>query len=61
MSHINTALSDEQQDFYDGRVRLLEEWGMDEAVAMKRAYAEMLHRFLPADSVVLLSYPVPVV
>ena len=58
VSHVNTALSDEAQDFLQGRVEFLEEWGMNEAPAMNQAYAEMLRRYLPEGSPVLRYYPV---
>ena len=56
MSHVNTALSDEANTFFQGRVEFLEEWGMNEAAAMNKAYAEMLHRYLPEGHPVLRYY-----
>ncbi len=57
MSHVATQLDEEALKFYEERAKELQDkWGSDERSARKKAYAEMLHRFLPAGHPVLRYY-----
>ena len=47
MAHVSSALPDDWQSFLEARTRLLLQRGMDATAARRRAYAEMLHRFVP--------------
>ena len=58
MSHVATTLGHDELNFYEYRCReLVGKWGLDETTAHRKAYAEMLHRYLPPDSPVLAYYP----
>ncbi len=49
MSHVATQLDEDALKYYEERAKeLRHKWGSDERSARKKAYAEMLHRFLPA-------------
>ncbi len=59
MSHVSTALEREALEYYDQRAKELQtKWGLAEFQAQKKAYAEMLHRFLPEGHPVLMYYKV---
>ncbi len=57
MSHVSTALEPEALEYYERRAKDLQaKWGLAEFQAQKKAYAEMLHRFLPEGHPVLFYY-----
>ena len=58
-SHVATQLDEEVLKFYEERAKeLRHKWGSDECGARRKAYAEMLHRFLPEGHPVLRYYAV---
>ncbi len=57
MSHAATQLDEDALKYYEERAKELQDkWGSDECSARRKAYAEMLHRFLPAGHPVLRYY-----
>ncbi len=59
MSHVATALEPEALAYYKQRAKDLQaKWGLAEFEAQKKAYANMLNRFLPEGHPVLRYYKV---
>jgi len=59
MSHVVTQLDEDALKFYECRAKeLREKWGIDDCSARRKAYSEMLHRFLTEDSPVLRYYKI---
>ena len=59
MSHVATQLDEGALKYYEERAKELQDkWDSDERSARRKAYAEMLHRFLPEGHPVLRYYKV---
>ena len=59
MSHVATQLGAEELAYYRQRARdLYRKWGVPPKEARRKAYAEMLNRFLPPEHPVLRYYKV---